>query len=96
MKYQIIFHPGALREIKKLPKPQQKKIGEVIGDLSEEPRPPGSAKLAGVNAYRVRVEEYRVAYAIKDKRVVVLILKVGHRRDIYRELEAIKQRLKKE
>ena len=96
MSYQITFHPGALHELKKLPQSQQKKIGEVIGDLAEKPRPLGSVKLTGVEAYRVRIGEYRVAYAVKDKRVVVLILKIGHRRDIYRELETIKQRRKKE
>lgn len=94
MSYSVIFHPGALREFDKLPKELQSRLGETVDRLAEDPRPQGSVKLADVDAYRVRVGVYRVAYAVQDERLVVLVVKVGHRRDIYREIAVIKQRLK--
>jgi len=94
MTYEIIFHPGALREFDKLPKPAQRRVGEIIDGLAEEPRPRGIIKLAGLDAYRVRAGHYRVAYSVKDERLLVLIVKVGHRGGIYKEIETIRQRLK--
>ncbi len=94
MTYEVIIHPGALREFEKLPKAVQQRLGEVIDDLEVDPRPQGVAKLAGADAYRLRVGPYRVAYAIKDERLVVLIVKVAHRGNIYRDIETIKERLK--
>jgi mRNA interferase RelE/StbE len=94
MSYRILFHPGALREFDKLAKPDQKRLAEHIDDLSREPRPQGVVKLTGVDAFRIRVGACRVIYTIKDDTLVVLIVKLGHRRDIYKEIEAIKQRLK--
>jgi mRNA interferase RelE/StbE len=96
MSYEVIFQPSALREFDKLPKAAQQGFGKAIDDLAEEPRPQGAVKLTGVNAYRLRVGTYRMVYAVKDERLVVLIIKVGHRRDIYKGIETIKQRLKNE
>ena len=93
MTYEIIFHPGALREFDKLPKAAQKRLGEAIGYLAEKPRPRGIVKLAGAEAYRMRVGAYRIAYAVKDEQLLVLIVKVAHRKDIYSEIVTIKQRL---
>lgn len=94
MSYQVLFHPGALREFDKLPKAVQKKLTEVIDNLAEEPRPQGTVKLTGADAYRIRVRMYRIIYSIKDEQLLVLIVKVGHRKDIYKEIDSIKQRLK--
>jgi mRNA interferase RelE/StbE len=52
--------------------------------LKENPRPRGSIKLSGENAYRIRVSDYRIIYAIYDDRLVVLVIDVGHRREVYR------------
>ncbi len=93
MSYEVIFDPGALREFDKLPGASRQRVAEAIDDLSEEPRPQGTVKLAGIDAYRVRVGTYRVVYAVKDDRLVVLIVKVAHRRDVYKEIETIKRRL---
>ena len=57
-----------------------------IENLAENPRPPGAIKLAGQEAYRIRVGDYRVVYAIADERLVILVVDVGHRREIYRGL----------
>lgn len=69
MRYDIIFDPGALREFDRLPKSAQAKLSEVIDCLAEEPRPRGSVKMAGVDAYRVRAGDYRAIYAVKEKPV---------------------------
>lgn len=94
MSYEVIFHPGALKEFDKLPKTVQQRLGEVIDTLQQEPRPSGAVKLTGIDAYRLRVGSYRIAYGIRDERLIVLIVKVAHRSNIYRDIEAIKQRLK--
>lgn len=93
MMYKIIFHPGAFRELGKLPKDVQKRIGKAVDALADIPRPQGCIKLANVEAYRIRVGTYRIIYTIKDDRLVVLVVKIGHRRDVYDEDKTIKQRL---
>jgi len=63
----------------------QRKIAAVIMSLSIEPRPYGSKKLTGtVSSYRVRVGDYRVIYEIYDREIVVTVIKISHRRDVYR------------
>ena len=52
--------------------------------LADNPRPPGSIKLKGEDSYRIRVGDYRIIYTIQDDRLIVLVIEVGHRRDIYR------------
>lgn len=94
MSYSIAFHPGALREFDKLPKEIQKNLAQVIDELANDPRPQGVVKLMGIDAYRMRAGQYRIAYAIQDERLIVLIVKVGHRREIYKEIETIRHRLK--
>jgi mRNA interferase RelE/StbE len=94
MMFRVALHPGARREFNKLPKDVKAEIAPAINELAENPRPNGSVKLAGMDAYRLKVGAYRVAYTIHDERLVVLIVKVAHRREIYREVETIRQRLK--
>ena len=85
MAYKIEFSSSAMKQFNKLPKEVQRKIVNVIDPLSEEPRPSGVVKLSGETIlYRIRVGNYRVIYHIKDDRLEVLILKIGHRRDIYK------------
>ncbi len=55
-----------------------------IQDLKEDPRPAGCKKLAGSELWRIRIGDYRVAYRIEDARLLVLVVRVGHRREIYR------------
>jgi mRNA interferase RelE/StbE len=83
--YQVLIVRSAERQLKKLPPPAQRKIAAVIMSLAIEPRPYGSKKLTGTaNSYRVRVGDYRIIYDIFDREIVVSVLKLGHRKDIYR------------
>jgi mRNA interferase RelE/StbE len=83
--YQVRITRSAEKQLKKLTPPVQRKLAAVIMSLAIEPRPYGSKKLAAtVNSYRVRVGDYRVIYDIYEREIVVSVLKIGHRRDIYR------------
>lgn len=93
MRYEIVFDPGARREFGKLPQMAQSRLGEVIDRLREEPRPPGSVKMAGADAYRVRAGVYRAVYAVRDEQLIVLVVKVGHRKEVYEDIELIRRRL---
>jgi mRNA interferase RelE/StbE len=84
--YKIYFRQSALKELEKIPKKDLKRIIKRIETFSENPRPPGHEKLSGHERYRIRQGNYRIAYSIQDQDVTVWIVKVGHRRDIYRKL----------
>jgi mRNA interferase RelE/StbE len=71
------------------------RVGGAIDRLAEDPRPVGSKKLADVDAYRIRAGDYRIIYAIKDASLIVLVVKVADRRDVYKDIDAIRKRLKK-
>jgi mRNA interferase RelE/StbE len=86
LSYQVLVKPAARRQLKKLPPLVQKHLIDLIDSLAEQPRPLGSKKLKGrQNQYRVRSGNYRVLYSIEDESLVIRIIKVGHRRDIYEE-----------
>ena len=83
--YQVLISRSAEKQLKKLPVDAQRKVAAVILSLGIEPRPYGCKKLAGTaDSYRVRVGDYRVIYDITEHKVTVTVLKIGHRRDIYR------------
>jgi len=83
--YQIEFAPSAIKQLEKLPKVMQRRIAAKIDALGREPRPHGVEKLeAREGLYRIRVGDYRVVYAIRDERLIVLILRIAHRKDVYR------------
>ena len=85
MVYEITFASSAKRQFDKLPKPTQRRLGSIIAQLSENPRPQGVVKLSGEESlYRVRGGDYRAVYEIRDNQLLILVVKVGHRRDIYR------------
>lgn len=85
MAYRISIDPAALREMKKLPQKIRQQIASAIDALSGDPRPDGARKLTGSrSSYRIRVGEYRVLYRITDRELLILVVKVGHRRDVYR------------
>ena len=84
MSYRIEFVRQASRQFKSLSKQEQKRIKSKIDALSTEPRPNGVVKLSGKdNLYRIRAGNYRIIYSIQDERLLVLVVKIGHRRDIY-------------
>ena len=84
MAYQIEFAPHAYRQFKKLERDTQMLLLAKIEYLRTNPRPAGVKKLASVqNLYRIRVGDYRVVYEIRDRALIIVVVKVGHRRDVY-------------
>jgi mRNA interferase RelE/StbE len=87
MTYRIEVKPQAEKALAKIPNPYRRRIARAIDGLARAPRPTGSAKLAGSeDAYRIRVGDYRIVYQIVDKVLIVYIIRVAHRKDIYRGL----------
>ena len=82
--YKILIKPSAVKELNKIPKKELSKITERINALSNDPRPSGCEKLVVQNAYRIRQGSYRIIYTIEDDKLIILVIKVGHRRDVYR------------
>jgi mRNA interferase RelE/StbE len=84
-RYKLFIKPSAVREIEAIAeKKQRQQIVARIEALSDDPRPPGCEKLTGREQYRVRQGAYRIIYAIEDDRLVVYVVKVGHRSSVYR------------
>jgi len=82
--YSIEIKQSAAREIEALPLSDRRRVVERIGRLAEDPRPRGCEKLAGGERYRVRQGDYRIVYSVEDALLIVWVVKVGHRRDVYR------------
>ena len=82
--YRLEFTPGADRQFRKLPKQLQARLRPHIDALAQNPRPSGAEKLTGEgNAYRLRVGDYCILYEVQDKVLLVLVVRVGHRREVY-------------
>ena len=84
MAYRLEFTAGAARQFRKLPKHVQTRLAPLISVLINNPRPAGAKKLKGTEGYRLRVGDYRVLYEIQDTASRILIVSVGHRREVYR------------
>jgi mRNA interferase RelE/StbE len=83
--YRVIFKPSADRWLLRLPVDVQRRIVREVAALAFNPRPAGVVKLAGTeNLWRIRIGNYRVIYEIDDDRLIVLVLRVAHRKDVYR------------
>ena len=83
--YRVLFSPSAQHQLRRLPRTDQQRITVRIDQLAIAPRPRGVIKLEGQDdLYRIRVGKYRVIYGIQDDELVVLVLRIGHRRDVYR------------
>lgn len=82
--YELRFKPSVARDLRDLPRADVRRILARIDTLREDPRPPGSEKLSAQERYRLRQGNYRVLYTVVDAERVVEIVKVGHRRDVYR------------
>lgn len=83
--YSLFIKPSAVKEIESVPKKDRPKIIERIRSLAIDPRPPGCEKLSGRDKYRVRQGLFRILYTIKDSDLVVSVVRVGHRREVYRQ-----------
>ncbi len=82
--YEVIVTNTARKQILSLPQRISSRISAAIDGLKANPRPKGSKKLEGVDGYRIRIGDYRIIYTIEEIVKIVTIVKVGHRRDIYR------------
>lgn len=84
-KYEVQIARRAVRALTALPRREQQRVRAAIDLLADDPRPPSCRKLAGEDAaYRVRVGDYRIIYEVFDRRLVVQVVRIGHRRDVYR------------
>ena len=83
--YSVELTRTAEKQLRKIAKRDRERVVDAIGGLADRPRTHGARKLQGYDdVYRIRVGKYRIVYEVFDDRVVVIVLKVGHRKDIYR------------
>ncbi len=86
-KYRVLIKSSAKKELLAVPtKKDRQLLVQRIEQLADEPRPYGCTKLTGYERYRLRQGVYRIVYEIRDAALVVLVVKLGHRRDVYRDL----------
>jgi mRNA interferase RelE/StbE len=84
MSYQVILPKSAQKELDRLPDQIEERILEALAGLETQPRPVGCKKLRGESAWRIRVGDYRIVYEIHDKVLQVIVVAIGHRREVYR------------
>jgi len=85
--YEIIFSKHVVKDLRRLPTFIVDQIFEQVERLKENPKPTNSKKLKGyTNLYRIRQGDYRIVYTLEDKQLVIEVIKVAHRKDVYRDL----------
>ena len=82
--YRLVIRRSAGKEIEALPLKDRRRVVTKIHGLAENPRPAGCEKLSGEEKYRVRQGDFRILYEIVDHELIVTVVKVGHRREVYR------------
>jgi mRNA interferase RelE/StbE len=82
--FKVTVKQSVAKDLRPIPKKEVARILKRIQALAVEPRPPGAEKLSGREKYRIRQGVYRIIYEIKDEELVVVVVKVGHRSDVYR------------
>jgi len=82
--YKIFFKRSVEKDFESIPKKDLKRILDRIKMLADDPRPAGCEKLTGQERYRVRQGRYRIVYSIQDNELTIWVVKVGHRKDVYR------------
>jgi mRNA interferase RelE/StbE len=84
-RFEVLIKASAAKELEAISrKRDRQRIVERIRRLAEDPRPPGCQKLSGRDRYRIRQGVYRIVYSVEDARLIVVVIKVGHRKDVYR------------
>ncbi|HWN44290.1 MAG TPA: type II toxin-antitoxin system RelE/ParE family toxin [Thermoanaerobaculia bacterium] len=84
-RYSVLLKPSAVKEIESIPlKKERQRVLDRIRRLSEDPRPPGCRKLSDQESYRVRQGRYRIVYTIQDLELIVEVVRVGDRKEVYR------------
>lgn len=92
MKYRIKVDTKASKALAKLPKKVQRQIADKVNDLAEDPFPQGCKAIGSVkrkDIYRIRSGDYRIGYQVKEKTVLILVLRIGHRKDFYKYFERL-------
>jgi len=88
MPYSIEFRPSVLKSLKRFPRRDLVKIKKKIEELGENPPPPNKTKMKGNNPFhKIRYGDYRIIYEIHNNKLVILVVKIGHRKDVYRRLQ---------
>lgn len=82
--YAIVIEKSAQKSLSRISQPFQDRLIDAIWSLADNPRPNGVKKLIGRDAWRIRVADYRVIYEIHDETLVILVVVIGHRKDVYR------------
>jgi len=82
--YSLQIKRSAAKELEALPLKDRRRVVRRIHDLASDPRPAGCEKLSGLEKYRLRQGDYRVLYSVDDTARAVIVVKIGHRRDVYR------------
>ncbi len=82
--YRVRIERAAVKSLARITEPHRSRIESELRTLQNDPRPPGCTKLKGRDAWRIRAGDYRIIYEIHDEVLVVLVVEIGHRRDIYR------------
>ena len=84
MTYRIALSPMAARQLRKLDAQVRRRIQAALDLLAEQPRPPSATRLVGgAGEWRVRTGDYRIVYEIEEQRLLILVLRIGHRREVY-------------
>lgn len=81
--YDVVVGKSVLKQLEKIPLPDYKKIKSALINLASNPRPRGYLKLKGRDGYRVRVGNYRIIYQIQDAKLIVFVITIAHRKDVY-------------
>lgn len=84
-RYELIFKRSVIKDLRKTPKPQQRRILENVEQLAKESRPRGSEKLSGLERYRIRLGRYRILFDTEEQWLVVTEVNAGHRGSVYRQ-----------
>ena len=82
--YKIFFKKSVEKDLNRIEKNELKRIISRIGELADNPRPPGCEKLTGSERYRIRQGRYRILYSIQDYDLTIWVVKVAHRKDVYK------------
>ncbi len=81
--YAVLILPSVQKQLSKLPNAIATRIEDKMMALEQDPRPPGYKKLKGREAYRIRIGDYRAIYDIHDGKLIVTVITIGHRREVY-------------
>ena len=81
--YELVFRKSALKDLRRLPNRDVAMIMEAVAGLRDDPRPPQARKLTGQERYRLRKGHYRILYEIEDARLIIIVVKIAHRKEAY-------------